>query len=788
VSTSVNAASSLADGTASRYLVACRYDTSLPIARPPIRCRHWKVKYTLPIAYPGNVSDAVHLAWEAADGADGAGGADGALDAVTLVQAVLARGLLGPVYRAPPPVDDAYHARLEWSTGTQHPLWTVYLQLRVELGPVTHDPADFARVAGRAARPRAPTDVPTWLAAVGATAAEWRVEIELRAPATTETISRALFLHHLLRQAVAPATAVPCLPRTQFVALYRQHLGGDTRAPIAIFARDVLRTFCREHRLPFNNATGYPAQPRPHDLTPRDLGRLNACTVTPKANGLEAFLVTHRYGYVILTRAGVVRAEAWPDDAWPVTPLLLEGELVRGDTFVAYDCLATPALAYVTQGCYETRHAALCLAVRRLGLPHVIHKPFFAFEPHPRLALTRCVEWARTHGVPCDGVIFADAMRPGYATTPRLWKLKHEPTIDFAVYACGTELFEVMLRGSPASTMQSLHSFRDARMQYELPVLLRPPDGVSLADGDVVELGLSVERDWAHGTGRVSFRTIQPRERGKQANFLVGGMDLVANGMTLRSLLQPDCPVLPRLVMDGPLRRARVRFLHRALEYVGPVTRVLDIGGGRGGDTAVWVHHPGLTVVDVVEPDPEALAEYRRRLVDTYGAEEAPHGGELRLPTGRRFRFHPTDAMGALRTTIAAGGGGTLAVLSFSVSQIVAHDDDWDTLLTALAGVGVAGVAIAAHDHVVAGLPDGSDGVACHPVTSETGRLRTRIVGSTTARDIHEHVFDAAALRRAVAERHAERFAIAWMDGPTAGGQQHWLLDSLVLTLLVPAH
>ena len=86
-------------------------------------------------------------------------------------------------------------------------------------------------------------------------------------------------------------------------------------------------------------------------------------------------------------------------------------------------------------------------------------------------------------------------------------------------------------------------------MVYDLPVLLRPPAGVDLADGDVVELGLSVDRRPSSSPSRpvrIRFSSIQTRERGKQPNYVIGGMDIAASALSVDQLLQRDCPILPR--------------------------------------------------------------------------------------------------------------------------------------------------------------------------------------------------------------------------------------------------
>lgn len=346
-------------------------------------------------------------------------------------------------------------------------------------------------------------------------------------------------------------------------------------------------------------------------------------------------------------------------------------------------------MRYGTYGLLETRLAATRAVVQRLQHPCIDTKPFYFAETNPFRALRRCTEWAHWSGVPCDGAIFAlraslctgtrarDAMRPGYNTASRLWKLKDCPTVDFAVYrayassapASTTPLYELMLRGAPG-TLQSLHRFRDSTSgaEYRLPVLLQPPVDDGLKDGDVVEVSLRPD-----STGAVRYPTMQIRERGKRPNYLIGCMDLVANGLSVGRLLRTECPLLCRLLIRGPLRRNRARFLSAALQRSG-AQHVLDVGGGCGGDAPFWATHPAVRTVHVVEPDCEAVREYQRRLHTSFAAVHDPGDGAWRLPGGTVFYFQTTDLQGA--TPRAPPAGPVLAALCYSISQIVADHAD----------------------------------------------------------------------------------------------------------------
>ena len=333
-----------------------------------------------------------------------------------LVASAIHRGLLAAGTEGESDSAHAQHARLEWFARTPDVPLRIFLQLRLRL-PDTATAADFWSSIARASRPRRPTDVASWLADVGAARAEWRVEIEVVPPFSTTTVSQALYLHHLIYQIT---THEPPMSRIAFVQLFEQNMHDDKASAARAFARSVLLNLCTRHRIPFCTTSGYPLQHRPHDLVPRDVDRLVACAATPKADGREAFLVGHAFGWAIVARAGDVHAFAWTGA--PLFPLLLEGELVTtGDQilFIAYDCVVTPVTAYARHGRLETRYAAVRAIVRRLGLSTVRWKPFFVVEPHPHRALESCLAWSSSTGIPCDGVIFADASQSAVCVTHR---------------------------------------------------------------------------------------------------------------------------------------------------------------------------------------------------------------------------------------------------------------------------------------------------------------------------------------------------------------------------------
>lgn len=155
----------------------------------------------------------------------------------------------------------------------------------------------------------------------------------------------------------------------------------------------------------------------------------------------------------------------------------------------------------------------------------------------------------------------------------------------------------------------------------------------------MVELALTVERTCHTPAALVRFVTIQMRERGKNPNYVIGGMDIAAAGLSVDSLLDPECPVLPRLLRwDAPARFVRgpggdarspasralavpargvPRWVLRdALRAEAPDgCHLLEIGGGCGGDAPLWVGLPSemLRSVDVIDPDSSPGAGRRPR-------------------------------------------------------------------------------------------------------------------------------------------------------------------------------
>lgn len=796
----------------------------------------WKVKYGVPVSYNALGGDVVHFAWEADADADAHADADADWSPDGLVRAANRLGILPTAPLVPPEsVTRINHVRVRWPVLPTAVSWDTFLQLQFAV--VDADPQQFRRRVLRTTRPRCPADVPRWLVAVGlepGTVAQWRIEVELHPPYHPDALVRALRFHQLLRLTAAH------LPTARAAALFAADCAAATTADAvaADFARTQVAALCGRLGIPVAVATGYPCQPRPRDFVRRDLATphlLAECAVTPKVDGLEAFLCAHAHGCAVLFRSGLVRSYPWPvlpaaSTAWRPYPVLLEGEWIdHPPCFVAYDCVLTPVAAYARRGRHVTRQAALHRIVRRLrvcGFRWIQCKPAAEVARDPHAAIVAAVQWAADRRIPCDGVVLAN-VAAAYVHTNRLWKLKRVPTVDFALRRVGTvdtAVYELMLRntsqGVDAGALQSLHRFRYNGRLYVCPVLLRAPPGLLAPGVDsercVVEVGVQVD----DRSPRVRYTTVQAREPGKQPNCLVAGMDVAANGLCLDALLRADDPApLLRVLLAGPLRTSRVQFARSVMHHARP-TGVLEVGGGRGGDCHLWATAPGVRCIDVVDPDESALAEYARRLVAVYHAirQPPPDGVDdpapvtLTLPSdGRRFRLH-CSTLFDLPETVGCGAG--LAALHFCASQIVGEAADADRVVQGLIrDRAIPWVAVVMHDHVFAGVDGDDHGVTCrvevpstcpvHPLAcTDPGaepcrdaagrpalfaRLRTCVAGSSTAVDIGEWAIGAgvwsSAARRARAAGcgdivcHLRR---PFSDTPGV----HWLLRSLTMVVL----
>jgi hypothetical protein len=191
--------------------------------------------------------------------------------------------------------------------------------------------------------------------------AEWRLEIELVQPSDHVSMGRALHLHYLIRKLTDGS-----LPRNSLSTLVPPLLHSTQYDRRKQFARCILRTICESGGLQCNRNTGYPNQPRPHDLTHRDLGVLPRCLVSPKVDGWESFLVCHAHGAEVLFRNGDAVHLDWTGLGDSLFPVVMEGELMNPNAFIVYDILVSPVASYLCSGKPATRQHALQAVLRRL--------------------------------------------------------------------------------------------------------------------------------------------------------------------------------------------------------------------------------------------------------------------------------------------------------------------------------------------------------------------------------------------------------------------------------------
>lgn len=179
----------------------------------------------------------------------------------------------------------------------------------------------------------------------------------------------------------------------------------------------------------------------------------------------------------------------------------------------------------------------------------------------------------------------------------------------------------------------------------------------------------------------------------------------------------------------------------------------------------------------------------------------------VQFSDGRRIQLHCADAR---ELPLFVGRGSDLAVMDFSVSQIIRSKSDIRKVLSILCvDHQIPRICIIAHDHVHAGLPSLHCGVTirvtepaqclgsgdigwcrCPSGEHHSTRLETTVNGSSMAVGICEYAFDAAAfvfeVRRLTACGILPRHLTIRARRPfsTESGNHrdvHWLLRSLTL-------
>ena len=119
-----------------------------PDAGAPLQTTiNWKVKYTLPVTYPGNQSDSVQIAWESNEPAETPYSWD-------LVDDARSRGLLIQNFVPLGPPQQSVYVKVQWTTGRQHPSWEVVLQLGFTVPLSLADPDAFRSLIMQHPRPR----------------------------------------------------------------------------------------------------------------------------------------------------------------------------------------------------------------------------------------------------------------------------------------------------------------------------------------------------------------------------------------------------------------------------------------------------------------------------------------------------------------------------------------------------------------------------------------------------------------------------------------------------------
>ena len=166
-------------------------------------------------------------------------------------------------------------------------------------------------------------------------------------------------------------------------------------------------------------------------------GLFDSQTALPKADGREAFLITHAYGYAIILRDGSADCHHWTNKTiQPPVPAILEGELMQNGVFLAYDCLLTPAVGYAWHGRHITRHAAAQAVVHRLSILG-LKSGFFCRstqKPVADASTSLFSVWVCTHSARCSSacngpMTWAFLVMASFSPTTR-WRAMAPPVVS----------------------------------------------------------------------------------------------------------------------------------------------------------------------------------------------------------------------------------------------------------------------------------------------------------------------------------------------------------------------
>jgi hypothetical protein len=449
----------------------------------------------------------------------------------------------------------------------------------------------------------------------------------------------------------------------------------------------------------------YPKQPRPRDSTVAAQQTLHTghALVTAKLDGVEAFLLGTVHGLLLIARCGWLVYTPWCVAPSVPTPFLLEGEFLPLErTMSCYDALLLPCgdatgLPYRRRLGHLERFLRMhSPAINAAVSSYTVHtKPFFDYSAFPTLAMVQCFRWIQRVQLPADGFVVICGMRTYWRQFAL--KIKFSPSVDFLLHPhpeLPPDCFQLMLRDQRNGEAVYCGLERD-----NFPLVARAPAGErELYALRVIEVSptRSLGGRWDLSIGPV-------RERNKEPNYLSN------TALMLDAIETEQAPVVQRVfgqrVIGDTIKivqrhkwnyvAASIHSTWKLLVTSFQCTQfaIVEVGGGNGGDLRKWLalarDYP-LRCVHVIEPDGEAQAVYRGRLLGLQGTGQytvLTNGpGEVTVTqrssaTVTTFRLHHCTLADWCPLEAPPPTTGVCIVFNFSLAQIVSSPEDFGRIL-----------------------------------------------------------------------------------------------------------
>ena len=205
-----------------------------------------------------------------------------------------------------------------------------------------------------------------------------------------------------------------------------------------------------------------------------------------------------------------------------------------------------------------------------------------------------------------DGLIFNNMNESYTKAAVYKWKPPQQLTIDFQLFQVGPNTFEIHVKNDMKKKgPNTLLFLGTAKYPVEGIAEVDSPfiNGTPLATGQIVEMYWNSEKN--------SFAPFRIRHDRDQPNNLSTAIDV------WKDIMDP----IPDTTIRGHDLKA-MRYYHNIIkrnmlhQYCEHDT-IVDIGAGRGGDLHKWKQLGSDTEVLAVEPNPDNLAEFHKRLQES---------------------------------------------------------------------------------------------------------------------------------------------------------------------------